>query len=81
MQTDKITIQKLAKASLDLHMNEAQVLHSFTQSLKKHVTVAPKRIQRTSSLHHPLVLIVFHKVVFFETANTKRSIVPVLEQQ
>lgn len=38
MHTDKITIQKSAKAYLDLHMNEAQVVHIFTQSLKKHMS-------------------------------------------
>lgn len=48
MQTDKITIQKSAKAYLNLvlHMNEAQVVHIFTQSLKKHMSLLHQKLYR-----------------------------------
>lgn len=41
MHTDKTAIQKSIKAYLKLvlHMNEAQVVHVFTQSLKDHMSL------------------------------------------
>lgn len=78
MHTDKRTIQKSVKAylSLVLHMKEhTQVVHMLTQSLKQHVTVAPKNNTENikhSLLHQLLLLLRVSQRCVFMTANEEQ---------
>lgn len=77
VQTDKWTIQKSAKASLDLHMNEAQVLHSFTQSLKKHMSLLHQKEYRehlAKSSSSIIIVKYFPKLCFLKQPTQRAAL-------